>query len=89
MFGTWKGFVTRGFFTRARALDPTDLESDSRGRSRTPGEKRVQAAGGGSADDGHVVDRFPLVRKVTVSVATLNVPTGEVLEVSVEATFYR
>ena len=35
------------------------------------------------------MDRFPLVRKVTVSVATLNVPTGEVLEVSVEATFYR
>ncbi len=36
------------------------------------------------------MDRFPPVRKVTVSVATLNVPTGrEVSEVSVEATFYR
>jgi dihydroneopterin aldolase len=43
---------------------------------------------------GHVVDRFPSrspsVRTVTVSVATLNVPTGrEVSKVSVEATYYR
>jgi dihydroneopterin aldolase len=39
---------------------------------------------------GHVMDRFPSVREVTVSVAKLNVPTGrEVSEVSVEATFRR
>ena len=36
------------------------------------------------------MDRFPPVRKVTVSVATLNIPAGrEVSEVSIEATFYR
>jgi len=47
-------------------------------------EARVRMAGG------HVVDRIPSVRKVTVSVATLNVPTGrEVSKVSVEATYYR
>jgi dihydroneopterin aldolase len=39
---------------------------------------------------GHIMDRFPPVREVTVSVAKLNVPTGrEVSEVSVEATFCR
>ncbi len=39
---------------------------------------------------GHIMDRFPPVREVTVSVAKLNVPTGrEVSEVSVEATFRR
>ena len=39
---------------------------------------------------GHIMDRVPPVREVTVSVAKLNVPTGrEVSEVSVEATFCR
>lgn len=39
---------------------------------------------------GHVMNRFPPVREVTVSVAKLNVPTGrEVSEISVEATFCR
>ena len=73
---------------RERSTPPT-WRAIVEGVAELLGRKRVQAAGGGSADGGHVVDKFPLVRKVTVSVATLNVPTGEVLEVSVEATFYR